>query len=232
MDQLRPRVWSSVGKKIISAATGLGLVVFITVHLLGNLLLLKGNPDAFNRYAHFLESFGWVLYIIEAGLLLFFLFHITLGITVWWDKKKARSQGYVKTTKAGPPSHLTFSSKNMIITGLLVLLFLIVHLATLEYGPGIDQGYKTVVNGVEMRDLYRLVSEVFGHLEYVVGYIIIMIVLGFHLRHGFWSSFQSLGVNHPRLTPLICTFGVIFAIVVAVGFLILPIVIYLRGGGV
>jgi len=223
-------IWSSLGKKFISALTGLGLVLYSIAHLIGNLALLRGDPNPFNKYAHFLESLGWLLIIIELGLLAFFLFHICMGIIVWFDKRRARPDDYVKKTDAKGASKMTFSSKTMIYSGLIMLLFLIVHVLTFKYGPGIDEGYVTVVGGVPMRDLYRLVIEIFSNKLYVLGYTGAMVFLGFHLRHGFWSAFQSLGMQHPRLTPLIYSVGIVLAIVLAVGFLFLPIWIYFRGG--
>ena len=230
MQRIGSIFWSSLGKKFISAITGLGLVIYTIAHLLGNLALLRGDPDPFNKYAHFLESLGWFLVIIELGLLAFFLFHIFMGITVWLDKRRARPEAYVKKTDAKGASKMTFSSKTMIYSGLILLLFLIVHVKTFKYGPGMEEGYITIVNGVPMRDLYRLVIEIFSDKWYVLGYVGAMVFLGFHLRHGFWSAFQSLGMQHPRLTPLIYAVGIVLAIILAVGFLFLPIWIYLKGG--
>ena len=232
MLQLKTIFWSSVGKKIISAATGLALIIFSTVHLLGNLALLRGDPDPFNKYTHFLESFGFLLYVVELGLVAVFLFHITMGVMVWIDKKRARPEGYIKTAKAGSPSRMTFSSKNMIITGLVLFIFTIIHLKNFKYGPNIAEGYITEIDGVQMRDLFRLVIESFQNIYYVIGYTVAMALLGFHLRHGFWSAFQSLGVNHPRLSPFIAVVGVLVAIVLAIGFLLLPLWIYFKGGAV
>lgn len=230
MQQILTILWSSVGKKIISAVTGLLLVLYVIAHLIGNLTLLRGDPIPFNKYAHFLESLSFLLYVIELGLLAVFVFHIVMGFMVWLDKLRARPQGYVKTADAGSPSKKTWSSKNMIISGLVLFIFTVIHVATFKYGPGVSSGYVTVINGVEMRDLYRLVIETFQNIYVVAGYTIAMILLGLHLRHGFWSAFQSLGVQHRCLVPLIYAVGILAAIVLAAGFLLLPIYIYFRGG--
>lgn len=221
---------SSLGKKIITAVTGLGLYLYIILHLAGNLALLARNPNIFNRYAHFLESFGWLLAVIELGLLAFFLFHILGGILVYISKLKGRPDGYAKYERAGPPSHKTISSTTMIWTGLVIGVFTVLHVITFKYGPGIEQGYVTVVKGVQMRDLYRLVVEVFSNKWYVIWYVAAMIFLGFHLRHAFWSAFQSLGMNNAILTPIFYAAGVILAILLALGFLVLPVFIYFTGG--
>jgi succinate dehydrogenase / fumarate reductase cytochrome b subunit len=230
MQNVLTMFWSSIGMKIVSALTGLALVFYVIIHLIGNLSLLRGDPAPFNKYAHFLESLSWFLIVVELGLLAVFLFHIVMGVMVWIDKKRARPRGYIKTEDAGSPSKKTWSSKNMIITGLVLFVFTIIHVKDFKYGPGVDEGYVTVINGTAMRDLYSLVVHSFQNIYYVIGYTIAMILLGFHLRHGFWSGFQSLGVQHPRLVPLIYGVGIFLAIVLAAGFLFIPIYLYFAGG--
>ena len=112
----------------------------------------------------------------------------------------------------------------MIYTGLTLFVFLALHLKTFKYGPY----YQTVVDGVVMRDLHRLVIETFQSLWYVVFYVACMALFFFHLRHGFWSAFQSLGVNHPRLNNHIMLAGKGIAAFLGVGFLIIPIWIYIN----
>lgn len=232
MISIRTMLWSSVGKKIINALTGLMLVVFITVHLIGNLALLRSDSTPFNKYCHFLESTGILLYVVEIGLVAVFLFHIVMAIAVWFDKKRARPEPYIVNKDAGSPSKKTWSSKNMIITGLVLIVFTVIHVITFKYGPGVADGYMSNINGVEMRDLYRVVAETFHNIYYVIAYLTVIILLGLHLRHGFWSAFQSLGLQHPRLVPLIYSLGIIITIALAVGFLFLPIYIYFGGGAI
>jgi succinate dehydrogenase / fumarate reductase cytochrome b subunit len=230
MASLRAMVWSSIAKKFLNAITGLGLCGFIVIHLLGNITLLTGNAEAFNSYSHFLLSTGILIYLTEAGLVGFFLIHIITAVTVWWEKQKARPESYGKTAAAGEPSKKTISSQTMIYTGAVLLIFTILHLKTFKYGPGITDGYVMEIDGVMIRDLYRLTIEVFSKPGYVIWYVGAMSLMGFHLRHGFWSAFQSLGVNHPRYTPIIYGFALLFALIMGIGFLILPVIIYFRGG--
>ncbi|MFQ5630615.1 MAG: succinate dehydrogenase cytochrome b subunit, partial [bacterium] len=199
------------------------LILFIVEHLLGNLLLFSNNPNPFNKYSHFLISLGNILVVVELGFLAFFILHIYSGISVFVGKIKARPEGYHKTTNSGPPSKKNISSITMIYTGIVLLVFVAIHLKTFKYG----QYYPTIVGGVEMRDLYKLVYKVFQDPKYVIGYVLTMALLGFHLRHGFWSAFQSLGVYHPRYTPIISIIGIIVAVVLAVGYLVMPIWVYL-----
>ena len=113
----------------------------------------------------------------------------------------------------------------MIFTGLLTFAFILLHLKTFKYGPH----YTTLVDGVEVRDLHRLVMEVFQSPGYTAWYAGCLLFLGFHLRHGLWSAFQSLGVNHPRYTPIIYGAGILLAIVMAAGFIGIPLWIYFTG---
>ena len=231
MPSLMTAIWSSVGRKYINAATGLCLCGFIIVHLAGNIALLTGAKETFNLYSHFLlHKVGNAIYFAEIGLVVIFILHIISATMVWWSKITARPENYKKSGDAGAPSKKTFSSETMIYTGAIILIFLVLHILTFKYGPGIKEGYVMTVNGEQIRDLFRLGIEIFSRPGYVIWYVFAMVVLGFHLRHGFWSAFQSLGWNHPSYMPAITGIGVLFAIIMAFGFLVIPIAIYLRGG--
>lgn len=224
-------IWSSVGRKIINAVTGLALCGFIIVHLSGNIALLTGARETFNKYSHFLlHDMGKFIYIAEAGLVLIFILHIISAVSVWWNKQTARPEDYKKSGNAGPPSRKTLSSETMIYSGLIIFIFTVIHIMTFKYGPGIEQGYIMNVDGKIIRDLYQLGIDIFNKPGYVIWYIFSMLVLFLHLRHGFWSAFQSLGANHPRYMPAINRIGVAFAVVMGFGFLVIPVVIFLRGG--
>lgn len=232
MRKLFLMAWSSIGKKLLVGLTGLMLSVFVAVHLLGNLTLLFGRGEAFNRYAHSLERWGLLLYAGELGLLLAFVIHAVTAVAFYRKSREARPVGYYKVTSGGKPSRKSVSSSTMVYTGLLLLVFTILHLKTFKFGPGVGQGYVMQLQGENVRDLYRLVVEVFSNRWYVLWYVGAMLFLGFHLHHGFWSAFQSLGAYSPRLTPAIYMTGIVFAIVIAGGFLFLPIWIYFNHGGV
>ncbi|MEX0684692.1 MAG: succinate dehydrogenase cytochrome b subunit [Balneolales bacterium] len=222
---------SPVGRKLLTGITGLALTLFVIGHLMGNLTLFLG-ADAFNQYASFLHELGWLIYLVEAGLIIFFGFHIYMGISIWLRKRTARPVKYEKYASRGGKSKQTFSSQTMIITGLVLLVFTVVHVNTFKFGAGWagEPEYTTVVDGQEMRDLNKLVFEVFQNEFYVIGYVGVMILLGFHLRHGIWSAFQSLGTINNKLSLMIYTAGSILAILIALGFLVLPIWVYFTGG--
>ena len=225
MNNLSAIATSTVGRKILNGLTGLLLCIYILVHMAANTLIIC-NPTAFNLYAHFLMSLGALLIVIEILLLAVFVLHALTAITVWWSKQKARPDKYKKVTGAGGASRKTFSSITMIYGGVIMIVFLVWHVATMKYGSHAV----FVHNGKEMIDLYHTVVEQFTQGWVVIFYEIVMITVGFHLWHGFWSAFQSLGMNHPKYTPIINAVGYVFAIVIAAGFLAVPPYIYFTGG--
>lgn len=201
---------SSVGKKQIMALTGAGLVGFTLTHLLGNLLILVG-PDAFNKYAYTLTS-NPLIYVAEAGLLGMFLLHILLAIVLRLQNMGARPKGYYVKNRTGRGE--TIASATMPYTGVILLIFVIIHLLNFKFGSE----YLTTVGGVEMRDLYRTVVEYFANPLYVAWYVFAMIAFGLHTSHGFQSMFQSWGLNHPKYTPTIQALSLAYGIFVAAGF--------------
>lgn len=216
--------WSSVGKKVITGLTGLALFGFVIVHLIGNLTLFIG-PDAFNGYAHFLETamHGWLIYVFEAGLILIFLFHMISAITVAWaDKRAARSTGYKTMKNAGGKSRKTLSSVSMIYTGILLIIYVVGHVYLFKYGnhdilgDGVKNLYKTVVTG-------------FKNPAFTIFTVVVMVMLGLHLRHGFWSAFQSLGWANDKYLPILEKLALLFAILLAVGFIVIPIILFFNG---
>lgn len=227
--KLKHIVTSPVGRKVLTGITGLALTLFVIGHLLGNLTYFAGG-DAYNLYTHKLMALGPLLYLIEIVLLTFFLVHVYLGINIYLKKRAARPQDYEKYESAGGPSKQSISSRSMIYTGIVLLAFVIVHLLSFKFGPGVSEGYVVNVDGEQMRDLRRLLDEKFSHATYAFGYPLVMILLGFHLRHGIWSALQSLGANNPRLSPIIYTVAGILAVLLALGFLVIPLAIYFGGG--
>lgn len=226
--------WSTLGKKILMALTGLALTGFVLGHLAGNLLLFlprQGyytgsfyNPVIYNQYSHHLTSLGPLLWVIEIGLVAIFLAHAYTAIVVALGNNAARAQGYEVDGNANFTSKKTFSSKTMIWTGIAVSVFIVIHLINFKYGVE----YKTKLPGIdeEQRDFYKLVTEFFGNPLYTGMYLAFMIWLAFHLRHGFWSAFQSLGANSPRYSNLLYILSLIMAFLLGLGYLGIPIYIF------
>lgn len=213
---------SSIGKKLITGATGLTLAIFVLAHMVGNLVLFVGR-DAYNAYARAIESFGILYYAFELGLLAVVLLHAAVGIEIFWRKRQARPQNYSTYQSAGGPSYQTLSSRTMIVTGSVLAAFLVFHLRAFKFGAY----YTTQLGGETVRDLARLVIEDFHQLPYVVGYSVILLLLGSHLRHGLWSALQSIGLLHRGIRPLVYGASAVVAGGIAIGFLLLPWAIYL-----
>lgn len=213
---------TSIGKKQIMGVTGLLLCGFVLTHLLGNLTLFIGS-DAFNKYSHALTS-NPLIYLAEVGLVILFFSHIVMAIKLTRENKAARPTDYYMRTKSGRGS--TFASSTMIYSGVITLIFLIIHINGLKFGTH----YDTNIAGVEMRDIYRTTIEYFQAPLHLAIYLIAVITLGIHVSHGFWSAFQSLGLNHPKYMPKLRCASVLFGLLIAIGFSTLAIYCYLQGG--
>lgn len=207
---------SPIGKKLLTGLTGLGLATFVVVHLLGNLTLFF-SASAYNQIAHILETLGPLTYLIEVALLAIALLHIHIGTKIYIGKRRARPVNYAKYQSAGEPSRQNFGSRTMIVSGLLLGGFLLSHVATFKFGPYYE------VPGSAHRDLSRLVFETFHKPTYTAGYVLAMGGLGLHLRHGFWSALQSIGI---ATKPATYAASAALAGAIALGFIGLPLSIY------
>jgi succinate dehydrogenase cytochrome b subunit len=213
------RVFStSVGTKLLIGLTGLLLFLYLLLHLAGNLIVFAG-PDTFNGYSHALISNPLVV-PVEIGLLGVFLLHIYKAVVMWLGNSRARPVAYQKKAWAGHTSRKSLSSTTMIWTGLLTLLFVGVHLQQFKFGAWYDIGDPPV------RDLYRTEAEVFASPLWVAVYFVSVILVGFHLRHGIASAFQSLGADHPVYTKRLVVAGTVLAILIGGGFAVIPLWVY------
>ncbi len=210
---------SSIGKKYIMGIAGLIWTGFVAGHMAGNLFIFAG-AETFNKYGHAIVSNKALLYGTEIVLLSALFVHVFLAINLTLANKKAKPSKYAMG--ANEEKRSTLASRTMAVHGSVILAFIIYHLITFKYGPH----YWIEYDGEKMRDLHRLVIEVFANPAYVFGYVICLILLGIHLRHGAWSVFQSFGINHPRYTPLLKCFAVGYAVVVAGGFISQPLYVY------
>ena len=209
MNWLTNTLWSSVGKKLMMAVTGLGFCVFLAAHLAGNLTLYAGK-DAFNSYAEHLHSLGPFLTLAELGLLFFAVLHVSTGLTLFYQNFKARPVRYSVNKSAGGR---TIGSATMPYTGVALLLFVIFHLFNFHF---VDKTNTTI---------YQIVSSSFAKPGYVFIYIVAMIIAAIHVSHGFWSAFQTIGANHPKYMPYVKGAGIVFSLAVGIGFGFLPVYI-------
>ena len=198
---------SSVGKKLLMSITGLSFCAFLAGHLGGN-LTIYGGKEMFLSYAEHLHSLGVLLKFAEWGLLTFALIHVITGLTLFYQNYRARPTRYQTNKRAGGR---TLGSATMPYTGILLLLFVIMHLVNFHFADKTDT------------TIFAIVNRAFDNPIYVLIYTAAMIVAGIHVSHGFWSAFQTLGANHPKYMPFIQTLSLVFAVIVTVGFGALPI---------
>lgn len=214
---------SSIGKKFVMAVTGSFLIIFLVVHLIGNMTLFIG-PEAFNGYVATLEVVKPLIRVIEVVLLLVFVFHIFNGTRLWIENKRANPKKYAINVGS---DNSTLFSRTMFITGSIVFIFLVLHLATFFYRFNFYDP-----EGLADQHLYfNIVVSFFKMPWYSIFYVIAVILLGFHLNHGFQSAFQTFGWTHKKYTPLVEKLGTLYAIIMAVGFASMPIYFLFFYGG-
>ena len=198
---------SSIVRKFIMALSGLFLIIFLITHLAINSLTLASSKDLFNEAAHFMAT-NPIIYAMQYVLALGFIIHIGMGIKLTIQNKRARSQEYVYNRMS---KNTDLSSRSMIVSGGLVIVFLALHLR--------DYFYQMKFVGLpEGTTDYDLVVNLFTNPYYTAVYVIAFIVLGIHLNHGFKSAFQSMGANHKKYNPLIKTVSTAYSLVIALGF--------------
>lgn len=197
---------SSVGKKSIMAASGLLLSLFLLTHMLGNSVSFLGR-NAFNTYAERLHSLGVLVYIFEIGLLTLFLIHIITGIILYLENLQARPSRYSVNTSEGGRS---WGSRTMPYTGVIILVFIIVHLMNFHFTD----------KSVPVADLVR---KLLSSPSLAFFYIFSLVALALHLSHGFWSLFQSIGFNHEKYNPLLMKGALVFSILMGAVFILIPV---------
>ncbi len=214
---------ASVGRKFIMSISGLFLVLFIAVHLTVNLLLIfDDSGELFNVAAHFMDT-NPLVKVMEPLLGLGFLVHIIWAFVLEYKNWRARP---IKYSAKNPGVSSSWVSRNMLILGILVLIFLVIHIIqffwVIKFNPGLMN--KVVIGGTEMKDTYTLVAGLFKTSAfYDILYVIGGVLLGLHLSHGFWSGFHSLGLSNNNWMSRLQIIGKIYAIAVAVGFSIIPL---------
>jgi succinate dehydrogenase / fumarate reductase, cytochrome b subunit len=204
---------SSVGKKLIMALTGIFLSLFLIAHLAGNLLLLKNDKgEAFGHYSEIMaDPSNLPVRVIEIGLFILFIYHIVNGIRLAIANSKARGKGYKEVE---PKENSSFFSRFMVQSGVLIFIFLVIHLRTFFFPHRV---------GTPTESMYQTVVDAFSSPIYSGFYIVALVMLAFHLIHGVQSAFQTFGLRHTKYTDFIKGFGYVFAILICIGFAIIPI---------
>ncbi len=213
---------SSIGKKIIVAVTGIILILFVIGHLLGNLQIFIG-PDWINGYSEHLRELGPLLWLVRIFLLATVIIHIYVTIQLAIENRRARPDAYVdkQYVKA------TFASRHMVMSGLIVLAFIIYHLAHFTVRVTDPRFGLLKADPLGHYDVYSMM--VYGFQNYYVSafYVLGLFLLALHLSHGSSSFFQSLGLNDKKMTPRLALIGRIFAWLIFIGYTSIPIAILL-----
>ncbi len=210
---------SSIGKKLVMSLAGLFLVVFLLVHLGINSLLIFVDNHAFNVAANFMAK-NKLIKIMEITLFAGLLLHVIYGLYLQLINWKSRPVGYAKTNN----SQTSFFSKYMIHTAVCIFIFLVLHFTDFYFKAKFFKDQVMEINGME--DMASLVIAKFKMASFVLIYVVCFFILGFHLFHAFQSAFQTLGLNHNKYTPVIQAAGKLYALVIIVGFSLIPLVIF------
>lgn len=212
-------VRSSVGAKQIMAVTGLGLVLFAIVHMVGHLGMFAGR-DAYNAYAHFLQSLGALKWAARAGLVAIVVIHIITAIVLVRANSAARPQKYAvyRTTRT------TFFARTMALTGLVILAFIIYHLAHFTLGFVQPDAFHNL-DDQGRYDAYSMFVIGFQNWVILGSYLIAVTLLSFHLTHGASSWLQSLGWKHPKYDPILDKLGPVLGLVLALGYAAPPLAV-------
>jgi succinate dehydrogenase / fumarate reductase cytochrome b subunit len=204
---------TTIGKKVIMAVTGIILFGFLIGHMAGNLQFFLGR-EVLNAYAEKLRAVPALLWSVRLALLVSVILHIVAAVQLWLLQRAARPVGYIKKDNVGS----TYASRTMYWSGPIIALFVIYHLLDLTWG---------VAHSGDFEHLNAYDNVVTGFSNPIVSlfYVVAVVLLGFHLYHGLWSLFQSLGFAHPRYTPKLKLLAKVFTVFLVLGFLVVPIAI-------
>lgn len=214
---------SSIGKKLMMAVTGSFLLIFLIVHLIGNITLFFG-PTAFNGYVSTLDVVKPLIRVIEVVLLAAFVLHIYNGFKLWLENKKAKG---IKYQVNGSAENSDVFSRTMFLTGSVIFIFLVTHIGTFFWRFNVHDP----MGLANMHQYFDIVVYFFGIWWYVLLYIVAMVLLGFHLNHGFQSAFQTFGWNHKKYFSFIQKLGTVYAVIMAAGFASMPLYFFFFYGG-
>lgn len=211
---------SSIGRKYAMALSAFFLLSFLVLHLIVNLLSLFG-PSVYNNASNFMGYNPLVQFIMQPILVAGVIFHFVMGFVLEIRNRNARP---VKYEMNNGSANSTWMSRNMIISGLVILAFLGLHMYDFWYH---EMNYKYIEGlPVEENRFYTDLHNKFANPIRVGIYIISFVLLGLHLAHGFQSSFQSIGARHPKYTPVIKAFGTWFSILIPAGFIVIAVFHY------
>jgi len=210
---------SSIGRKLIVAATGVALIGFVLAHLAGNLQVFRGQ-DALDGYAEGLRRLGPLLWALRFGLLALAVAHVVLTLQLAAANRAARGSRYAVTRSV----QATPAARSMLVTGVMLLLFVIYHLAHFTWGRAHPE-FSGRLDPAGRPDVYSMLVGSFGRPWIAAPYVVAMVLLGLHLSHGVSSVFQTLGWRGPRTEKLVARLGPTLGAIVAAGYISIPLAV-------
>lgn len=223
MSWLANMLSSTLGRKLLMALSGLFLCLFLVIHAAGNTqLFLNDGGVSFNVYTQTMVNSPFIkvaAYLTYGTILL----HIAYSVLLTLQNRQARPVRYAVELSASS----SWQSRNMMILGTVILIFLVIHMSSFWYKMKFGEMPVVTIEGKEYKDMYTVVVTAFSQWWYVAIYVVSMILMGFHLSHGFQSAFQSLGLNHKKYTPFIKQLGLGFSIAISALFAAMPIYVFL-----
>ncbi|UCG60617.1 MAG: succinate dehydrogenase cytochrome b subunit [Candidatus Zixiibacteriota bacterium] len=221
---------ASVGKKVLMAITGICLIGFLIVHLIGNLQLFIGQ-EQLNKYAETLQSLGGLKWGFRLFMLVLAVIHVWKGVVLWLENRRARPIGYHREDTV----QASLSSRTMIYTGLLIFAFVVYHLLHFTLIVT-NPEYAQLKDSVGRVDVYSMVITGFSNYAIAIAYLIAMFLLAYHLSHASESFFQTMGWANDKYLPKLKILSNLFAIVIFIGYASMPIAVLLNivklpGGG-
>ncbi|HRZ42763.1 MAG TPA: succinate dehydrogenase cytochrome b subunit [Bacteroidales bacterium] len=208
--------FASIGKKVTMGLAGLFLILFLLVHLGINLTLIRNDEGEWFRAASGFMGSNYLVKVFEIVLGAALLLHMILGVILWFENRMSRPVRYFRTNR----SDTSFLSKYMFHTGVVIAVFLVIHFINFYF---VKLGIVDPPPGVDTHDFYTMARLLFTNPVYSAIYIVALILMGFHLNHSFQSAFQTLGLNHNRYYTLIKRMALVYAVVVAAGFILIPV---------
>ncbi len=216
---------SSIGRKVVMSVSGLFLVLFLTFHMCMNLALVF-SPEAYNAICGFLGA-KWYTLALTAVLAAGFIVHIVYAF--WLTIQNRRARGNDRYAVNVRPKGVEWSSQNMLVLGIIVILFLVLHMAQFWFKMQLNE-LTNVVPGVNPHDGSRLVIEVFKQPLMVGLYLVWFVALWFHLTHGFWSALHTIGFNNNTWFNRWKVIGNVFATIICLGFALVAVALYVKYG--
>ncbi len=210
---------SSIGMKLVMAATGAFMTFFIIVHMVGNLESF-GGQEALNHYAKLLRTIPPALWAFRALLALSAVLHVVAALRLWVLNRRARPVGYNRQVM----QETGISARTMIYSGLFIAGFVTYHLLHFTFRT-IDPSFKEMLDARGWHDVYGMVGKAFSSRGQAAFYLVMMVLLGLHVSHGVASMLHTLGINHPRYSPAIRWLGPVFAVLLVAGFVSVPVAI-------